>query len=379
MGLEVDHRLHGDLAGGSAPVADLAGSDLGVASLQPRGARRTLQGGVGEVDIEDDLPTFGLDGLDRRGVQVEGHLRARHFADGHRAADVEGLRRTEVLELGSEAGDRGLEVLGVGQVQLAVHACGAVVGVLLLLDGEVAAVGLHEASFLGEVGHELGDGLLDQSMQLIGTDLVRRRSDVGVHERRRLPGQQKRPVGDPTGLPGAEVAPDHAPPHAGKAVAELEGLPDVRLARVGGQAEGGGELGDRELRHQRRTRTGQRHPLVAVPDQHLRLVDRVGRVHRRPRHRVLQQPRLGRVHDRPILPRSSQHRRSGVELDRACCHRRIQAPTTDTQTPKTPCSTGMWTTISRNLSTATTAVDPSRPQEGKQAEVVRRPQRRATT
>ncbi len=76
---------------------------------------------------------------------------------------------------------------------------------------------------------------------------------------------------------------------------------------------------------------------------------------------------------------SSEHRRSGVELDRVCCHRRIQAPTTDTQTPKTPCSTGMWTTSSRNLETATTAVDPSRPREGKQAEVVRRPQRRATT
>ncbi len=212
-----------------------------------------------------------------------------------------------------------------------------------------------------------------------GPDLVRRRSDVRVHERGRLPRQQQGPLGDPAGLPRLQVTADHPPPHPREAVAQLEGLPDIRLPRIGGQAEGGGELGDRELRHQRRTRTGQRHPLVAVPDQHLRLVDRVGRVHRRPRPRRACSSRASAasaIARPPARAASTAPAVSSSIASAAISESKHRPPTLRPRKPLVLQGCGQ---LSREiLRTATTAVDPSTPQGRKQPGVVRRPKRRAT-
>ena len=81
------------------------------------------------MDVQDDLPlrTVVVSRrarsalLNHRTLQVEGELVAGELPDRGRAADVQAVLRTQVLELGGEPGDGLLEVQGVGQVQLAVH------------------------------------------------------------------------------------------------------------------------------------------------------------------------------------------------------------------------------------------------------------------
>ena len=89
--------------------------------------------------------------------------------------------------------------------------------------------------------------------------------------------------GGPSTPPGPR--PD-AGPEPREAVAQLDRLAEVAPAGVGRQPEGGGELGDRELRHQRRTGSGDRDAGVAVGalPQVRRVGEGVDRVHRRPLH-----------------------------------------------------------------------------------------------
>ncbi len=68
-------------------------------------------------------------------------------------------------------------------------------------------------------------------------------------------------------------------------VGQLDRLTQVHPPRVRGETERGGELQHTELRHQRGTRPGDRQRLLSTRDQHRRLVQRVGRVHPRPRDR----------------------------------------------------------------------------------------------
>ena len=139
---------------------------------------------------------------------------------------------------------------------------------------------------------------------------------------------------------------------------QLEGVPDVPLARIRGHPDRGRELGDRELRHQRRTLTRDRHPGVAVPAPDRRgVVDRVGRVHRRPVHRGLQQAGLGTVRDPPDRhaqqptphSRCRAPRRTWSWVNSSTHHRHSK--------PENPLFDRDVDNYLRNLSTATTRVD----------------------
>ena len=83
-------------------------------------------------------------------------------------------------------GDRGLEVQGIGQVDVAVDVHPARDPDVGEPDVEVPGLGGGEPVGLGLVGVEPGLGLVDQPVQLGRADLVRHRRDMGVHERRRL-------------------------------------------------------------------------------------------------------------------------------------------------------------------------------------------------
>ena len=106
-----------------------------------------------------------------------------------------------------------------------------------------------------------------------------------------------------------------------EAVAELDGLAEVGLAGLGRQPDRGGELGHRELRDQRCTGSGDRHPGLAVVPHRGRLGQGVDRVHRRPGHRRLQLLGLrGIGRGRSSRPRELEHRGGGVEVGGAPCH-----------------------------------------------------------
>ena len=271
------------------------------------------------------------------GSEVEGELAAGELTDRHRASYVEGLGRAEVLQLGGDRLDRGLQLEGVGEVELAVDGEGAVVGVHLPgLDGEVAAVRVLEATGLGFVGHVAADRLVDQPVERTGADPVRGRRHVPVHKRRGVLGEEEGLLGDPAGQPRPQVPGLDPPPDPGEAVPELEGVADVPLPRIGRHTERGGELGDRELRHQRRTLTGDRHPGLAVGTrgEGLGLQDRVDGVHRRPVHRRAQQPGLRRgprspaSHARQPAPRRRCRSRACVSIMGQLKHRppTVQGP-----------------------------------------------------
>ena len=129
---------------------------------------------------------------------------------------------------------------------------------------EVPPVGGGLAALLGLVGHEPGDGLLDEPVELEGPDPVRDVRDVGVDERGRLRGSGRWWRAAIRRAFHAGRSPlGHPAPQPREPVAQLDGLPEVAAPGVGRQPERGGELGDRELRHQRRTRPGDRRSPVS--------------------------------------------------------------------------------------------------------------------
>ena len=209
---------------------------------------------------------------------------------------------------------------------------------------------------LGFVGHVAADRLVDQPVEL---DRVR----SGARSAPRAGPQTTRRLGEEEGLLGDPPAPAtaadhpsmHSLPHPGQAVAQLEGVADVPLPRIRRHPQRRGELGDRELRHPRRTLTRDRHPRLAIRTgrEGLGLQDRIDRVHRRPVHRRAQQTglRRGRRSARSVT-RGGQHRGSGVGLGRGLDHGSTQAPTTDTPRPRTPWLSGSVETdhFSRNRS-----------------------------
>ena len=179
----------------------------------------------------------------RGGVEVEGELAAGEVPDGGGPPHVQGVGGAEVLQRLGAGGDGGVEVEGVGEVELPVHGAGAPQRRLPRVDGEGPAVGGLAAAAFGLLGHEPPDRLLDQPVDLGGADLVRHVRDVAVDVRGGLHRQDHGRAGDPAGPPGGQVALDHPGPDPVEAVAELDGLAEVGLAGLG-----------RAARSRRRTR-----------------------------------------------------------------------------------------------------------------------------
>ena len=188
---------------------------------------------------------------------------AGELTDGQGAADVEGLGVAEVGELGGGAGDGGVEVEGVGEVELAVDLHGAGEGGVLGVDVEPAPVRSSAALLLGGVGVVTGEGLGDQVVELGPGAGVRDVGERPVDLERTGLGQDEGVLGDPPGPPDGDLAVEDALPQPGEAVAQLEGGADVGLAGVGGHAEGGGVLHERELRDQRGAGAGDGQAAVA--------------------------------------------------------------------------------------------------------------------
>jgi hypothetical protein len=166
--------------------------------------------------------------------------------------------------------------------------------------------------------HEPADRLVDQPVELGGLDLVRGRSDVPVDVRRGLGRKPRRLAGDEPGLPGREVTGGDAPPQAREPVAQLESLAEVALPGLWRQPQGGAELRDAELRHARRPRPGQLQVGLAEPPEPVRRrlmvgMNRVRRVHGRPRDGQLQQVGLGHVCGAAPVAGSGEHLCGGGE------------------------------------------------------------------
>ena len=161
-------------------------------------------------------------------VRVEGELVAPDRAEGLGAAYVQRLRRAGCSEGLGLLGHRVFEVEGIGEVELALDADGAVEGDVFGVDVEVPAARLPSRPFGGQVGHEPGDGFLDEPLHGRDADLVRERRDLAVDERDGFGGEAEGVFGDPPGPPDLEVDRRDLGPGLGQAVLQLD--------RVGDQA-----------------------------------------------------------------------------------------------------------------------------------------------
>ena len=243
-------------------------------------------------------------------------------------------------------GHGGVEVEGVGEVELAADLAGAVEGDLLVLDREVPSVGSLGGVFGGSVGHEPGDRLGDQPLQRGDPDAVRERGDLGVHERCRLAGEAEGFLGDPAGPPGLQVAALHPSPDPGQPVLQLHRVRDHAPAGVGGATDGEGELGDAELRDQRRTFAGDRDAGVAGRgDPGGLCADGLRWVLLGPGHRREQQDRVCVGGCGPGLACEHAARQLGESSSPGViaggrCHGSIQAATTDRNCRDSPAVEG---------------------------------------
>ena len=248
-------------------------------------------------------------------VEVEGELVAGDLAGGDGSAYVEGVGRSQREQLLRAFRDGVVEVEGVGEVELAGELAGAAEGDLLVVDGEVPTVRSLPCFLGGLVGHEPGDRLGDQPLQSGDADAVRERCHLGVHERRCLRGQAECLLCDPAGTPRLEVTCLHPGPAAREAVLQLDGRRDQCPAAVGGAADGQGELGDAELRHQWRAFTCQREAGVSAGGEPGGcLVDGLRWVLLGPGHRGKHQHSVRAHRCSPGLARYPQHLSRGVEV-----------------------------------------------------------------
>ena len=184
---EVEDRLDGDLrAGLGAPLADLGGGDRATGLLEPGESAGAEDGGVLEVDVQHHLALAAWARLRMFPGELEGLLGAGQIADSEGAADVEALGGTQEQLVVGVRGDRGLQVQGIGQIDVAVDVDPARDPGVADPDVEVPGPGSREPVGLGLVGVEPGPGLVDQPVQLGRADPVRHRRNMGVHERRRL-------------------------------------------------------------------------------------------------------------------------------------------------------------------------------------------------
>ena len=105
------------------------------------------------------------------------------------------------LELLGAAGQCGVEVEGVGQVEHALDPGGAGVGDVVVVDRDVPLLGRGLGFLPSAVGFEAGDRLGDQPFDDHGAGLVRERGELGVDEPGSLEAESDGLLGDPPGPP----------------------------------------------------------------------------------------------------------------------------------------------------------------------------------
>ncbi len=138
----------------------------------------------------------------RAGGEVQGELVAGDLAGGDGPADVQRLLRPTESELLGCLGQGGVEVQGVGEVELALDAGGAVEGDLVVVETHVATIGGLGGVGGCLLGHEPVGGLGDEAFEGGVPDLVGEPGDLGIDEPDGFGGQQQGVLGDPAGAPG---------------------------------------------------------------------------------------------------------------------------------------------------------------------------------
>ena len=285
VGVEVDDRLDGDLgAGVGAPVLDLVEEHQPLAFLHPAGRTehrgQPVEGGV-EVGVEHDLAgggqPVGVTGASGAlGVEVERGLGASEVTEGLRAAGGQRLARAERLPRCGAVGECAVEVEGVGDVELGLHPHRAgevhVIGVdrgVARVDVEVAVLRIRSRVDRCEV--EAADRLGDEPVQLRRPDPTGDGGDLRVDERRCFAGQRGGGVDgglrDRTRPPRRDPAGLDLRPQPRESVAQLEGVADELLRRDRRDPEDRTELGQAELRDQRRTLTRDGLLVLAAGDR----------------------------------------------------------------------------------------------------------------
>ncbi len=162
-------------------------------------------------------------------------------------------------------GEGPVEVEGVGDVELGLHPHRAGEVHVIVVDRGVARVDVEVAVLrirgrvdVGEV--VAPDRLGDEPVQLRRTDPTGDGGDLRVDERRGFAGQRGGGVDgdlrDRRGPPRRDPSGLDLRPQPREAVAQLEGVADELLRRGRRDPEDRTELGQAELRHQRRTLTG---------------------------------------------------------------------------------------------------------------------------
>ncbi len=240
---------------------------------------------------------------------------AGDLAGGDGPADVQRLLRPTESELLGCLGQGGVEVQGVGEVELALDAGGAVEGDLVVVETHVATIGGLGGVGGCLLGHEPDDCFLDEAFEGGVPDLVGEPGDLGIDEPDGFGGQQQGVLGDPAGPPGLEVTGHHPGPHLGQAVLELDRVGDQGAAGVGGEPDREGEFGDAELRDQGCPRPGQEQTGVATGgDPGRGVVDRLGWVLLGPGGGTQENGGLGGVGCSALVTHEPQHVRGAVEL-----------------------------------------------------------------
>ena len=178
------------------------------------------------------------------------------------------------------ADDRGVEVEGVGQVQVALDVHRPVVGRPGRARRRTAGRPRPPAGRPRSAsGSNLAWASATSRISWRRPDLVRHRRDVGVDEPRGVPGQAHGGVGDHPEPPRLQLTGLQPFPAVREPVEPLHAPAQEPAPGLGGLPQGGGELGDRELRHPRTPGPTQREAGL-VPGLH-RTDQRVLGVHRR--------------------------------------------------------------------------------------------------
>ncbi|CAM3980912.1 hypothetical protein NOMA109596_18175 [Nocardioides marinus] len=238
--------------------------------------------------MEDDLAGTARAGWSRRPLlagarrcsttcvsEIEGEVAAAEVAQRLRPTDVERVGRAGGKQLVGDGADRVLELFGVGAVQQAGQgdAAGGADGPGGgEVEGDVQRRGgvdlLHLTSLGVEPGCRLGSQPLHGGERGGAHDV----GQVRIDERSGLGGELTGDLGDPPYPPHLHLTCFEASPDFRQPVLGLHRIGEQGPAGVGGTAEGGGELDDGELRHFRRTRTGElehgvgtRHPEPGDP------------------------------------------------------------------------------------------------------------------
>ncbi|CAM3840715.1 hypothetical protein NOZE110980_17365 [Nocardioides zeicaulis] len=308
LGIEVQDGPDRDLGPRRrAPALDLVEEREALAVLESGGGpeHRVITVGVGvEVDVEDDLPrgreVVAAPNRRRRrasGVEVERGLGPREVTERSGTSGAERRRRAQRFQGRGTVLDGGVEVVGVGEVELGLHPHQAVVVDVPGVEGDVPGVvvevlvGLEVLVVLTRLGVGPGldaevvalDRLRDEPVELRGPDLARNGRDLGVDPPGRLDRQRRNGVDGRLGHqpcpPGRDPAGVDLLPQARLSVPQLERMPDELLRRRGRDPQDGAELGDAELGDQRTPLAGD--GLLVVDARHGErgsVVDRLGRV-----------------------------------------------------------------------------------------------------